>query len=441
MRHKILVILAAVLLAFPTQAAGADGPTEYTGTVRGVPFLVEVPAGWNGTLLLFSHEHEESTVPLGDSDTFHPQVGAWLLAHGYALAGTNYANLTWTSSEMVHDQLALLDWFSRHVGRPRHTVAWGISIGAQVTAVLTQRHPARFDGALPMCGEMAGPISWYNGLLDIGFAIRTLLDPSLEVAHIADPTANQQRADAAVRAALNTPAGRARLALANAFDDVPGWVDSLADRPTDPDEQATEQGYYDLFQLGSYIFGPERADLEQQLGGNPAWNVGIDYRHQLARSTQAELVRTIYARAGLSLSADLAKLQNAPRIAPDPGATTELAGQGGFSGPGPMPTLTLHSIGDGTAPTPTERTYGAWRQLYVNRANHCLFTAAEELTALRTLLQRVRTGHWPATDPASLNSVANSYDETYRTMTSYYSGPPRAVPAAFVSYRPARWLR
>jgi hypothetical protein len=49
-----------------------------------------------------------------------------------------------------------------------------------ISAGLVQRHPRRFDGALPFCGLLGGAVGLWNQNLDLQYAIKTLLaaDPN-----------------------------------------------------------------------------------------------------------------------------------------------------------------------------------------------------------------------------------------------------------------------
>lgn len=456
-RLAAAVVAAAALVATVAAPASAEPrPRVITGIAAGAPFTVDLPAHWNGTLLLWSHWYAVpgQPAPPPNFDDDHPELKAWLLDHGYALAGSQFPMALWTTREMVTDQLAVLDWFTANVGRPRRTIAWGKSLGGQVTAVLAERHPDRIDAALPMCGNVAGAVGPLNAMLDASFALATLQwpDQPVRLVHLTDPAANQDLANGLLRAAVNTPDGMARIALASAFAGIPGWEDTLGPRPTDPADQAVHQ-YLDLrYQIGPFLFGAARAQAESILGGNPSWNTGVDYAAQLARSPRRAQVEELYRRAGLDLGADLGRLAAAPRIAPDLPAVAGMARDSTVLGLVSVPTLTLHSTGDGTDPASAERWYadaaaalhrsGNLRQAFVDRANHCFFTAAEELAALRALTTRLDTGRWGDTGAAALNAVADSYGPEYRSMWSYYSEGTAAVAGGFsASTRPDRMPR
>ena len=49
-----------------------------------------------------------------------------------------------------------------------------------------------------MCGVLSGGVATWNTALDGAFAFQKLIDPSVQVVNIANPTANLQGAEAAV---------------------------------------------------------------------------------------------------------------------------------------------------------------------------------------------------------------------------------------------------
>ena len=194
-----------------------------------------------------------------------------------------------------------------------------------------------------------------------------------------------------------------------------------------------------------------RAELEARAGGNPSWNTGVDYYRQLARSADLREVVGLYRAAGLSLRGDLARLENAPRVAADPSAVAYLAQNISFSGHLSVPVLTMHTTGDGLVIPENEQAYARvvrragdsrlLRQVFVSRAGHCAFTPAETITAVQTLLQRLATGRWDdeALEPGSLNAAAAGLGPAENVFQS--GSQMVATLPAFVAFRPDRYLR
>ena len=82
-----------------------------------------------------------------------------------------------------------------------------------------------------MCGVLSGGVATWNTALDAAFAFQQLVDPSVQVVNITNPTANLTGAETAAATAQQTPQGRARLALAAALGDTPGWFTPLSAEP------------------------------------------------------------------------------------------------------------------------------------------------------------------------------------------------------------------
>jgi pimeloyl-ACP methyl ester carboxylesterase len=351
----------------------------------------------------------------------------------------------------LRDQIALLDLFVRRAGRPQRTIAWGQSLGGLVTAGLVQRYPQRFVGAVPMCGILAGGIGLWNEGLDSAFAFKTLLAPQapLSLVHITNPQANALLAARMLAGAQRSAQGRARLALVAALADIPGWYDPMVSVPADP---ATQEQSQVLWEQGiDFSFGfAFRAALEQLVGGNPSWNTDVDYRKQLAQSIDRAEVRALYAQAGLSLDADLATLQRAPRIAADPSAVAYLSRNIIFDGRISVPTVTMHTTGDGIIPVQDEQAYASvvraagsgrlLRQIFVQRAGHCAFTPAEKITAIQTLVGRLDNGRWPNASPGTLDAEAAGLGSAANVLPISQNSAVPSAPA-FVRYQPGPFLR
>jgi hypothetical protein len=458
-----LAATAATLWAAPAGAQPTAGPvgdpTVYTGTIDGAAYRVEVPARWNGDLLLYSHGYrapgvDNSATVAPSSPDLSDALQVALLERGYALAGSGYRSTGWAIQDALDDQVRLLDWFAAQVGRPRRTYAWGNSMGGLTSVLLAERNPRRFSGVLALCGDVAGPVAEYNSRLDLAYAIKTLLAPGsdLQIARIGDGDANKAKFDLVIGQALRAgPAGQARLALANALADIPGWFDAHAAPPTSVADQILAQYVYDAYVIGAGIWGSGRAELERRAGGNPSWNVGVDYRQVFGRSSQRALVEQAYQAAGLDLDADLATLNAGSRISPDPPAVAYLAQYGTPLGLTHAPVATMHTTGDGGVPVEHEREYGDrvrrvagsdnLRQVYVARGFHCAFSPAEVLATLDALVRRGTTGSWGDTSPTAMNAAAGAYPAAARQVWSWWDDSWAPMAPGFVAFHPNRLPR
>ncbi|GAB2713400.1 alpha/beta hydrolase family protein [Streptomyces bullii] len=440
-RLALLTVTLCATTVAPARAATAD--THLEGRLpSGAAFVMDVPASWNGTVLLYSHGYTPAGSPNPAQNT--PSSGAReaLLAEGYALIGSSYATTGWAVTEAVPDQLATLETFTQRFGAARRTLAWGTSYGGFVTTVLAERHAGRFDGSLSLCGLVQGGVANWNSTLDPVFALKTLLAPDSGV-RLTGFTDQAEAADAAdtlttrVDAAQRTPEGRARIALAAALHGIPGHNDASQPEPGPTDWDTRQANQYaalkGLLQFPAFRW---RQEAESRAGGNPSWNTGVDHPALLARSPLHKEVTELYKKAGLSLRADLAALDRAPRVTADPGAVRWMRRTSVLTGRLSDPQLTVHTTGDALIPVQAQSAYRRaaaaagsgplLSQAYVDAPGHCTFTTGETLAALHTLEHRLDTGRWD-TSPGTLNSRAQKEEPTAR--------------ARYVSHRPAAYPR
>jgi pimeloyl-ACP methyl ester carboxylesterase len=446
-------LIASAGTASAAQTCGGSGSvTTLNGTLAdGATYEIQCPArGWNGTLLLYSHGYVVPGSANPAQDVGDPVTGAWLLANGYALAGSSYATTGWAIQSALSDQISTLNAFDSSYGRPSHTIAWGHSLGGIITAGLIQDYPQRFSAAMPMCGVLSGGVATWNTALDAEFAFQQLIDPKVQVVNITDGAANLAGAETAAAEAQQTPQGRARLALVSALGDTPGWYTPLSPEPAATDYAAQEANQFEWASQVTFPFVFDfRANLEADAGGNPSWNTGVSYFADLAKSADYQEVVALYKAAGLNLSADLHTLQSAPRIAPDPKAVLYLARNIAFNGHISVPVLTMHTTGDGLVVPENEQAYRSvvdragrgnlLRQVFVDRAGHCAFTPAETITAVQVLLNRLATGSWNVPSPAVMNSEATALGPDYNIYS--VNGQVEAAAPAFIQYQPDQYLR
>ncbi|HWY70472.1 MAG TPA: prolyl oligopeptidase family serine peptidase [Terriglobales bacterium] len=438
---KCFGLAAMLLLCF---VAAAQGQMIKGSLPDGATYLIEVPSPWNGILFLYSHGYVPPGSPNPAMDVGDPGTRAFMLANGFALAGSSYAHTGWAIQEALLDQIAVLDIFDASVGQPTRTIAWGHSLGGIITAGLIQQDPKRFDGALPMCGVLSGGVATWNTALDGAFAFKTLLaaNTALQVVNITpqNTLGNLGLAEVLLAQAQATPQGQARIALGAALSDTPGWFTPLSPEPAPTDFASREMNQFLWSQQVDFPFAfALRAELEARAGGNVSWNTGVDYRKQFSHSVDKEEVEALYQAAGLDLNADLDALNDAKRISANEESVEYLENNIIFNGQIHIPVLTMHTTGDGLVVVENERAYKDvvdeagnrhfLRQTFVHRAGHCTFTPAETVTAAKNLIARLDTGKWPQLDDDLLNAEASAL------------GPLNVAPPAFVDFHPALYLR
>jgi pimeloyl-ACP methyl ester carboxylesterase len=441
----VALTLGLALLCSQSMLAQPSNVTTYTGSFKdGATYIIQVPDNWNGTLVLYSHGY---VVP-GESnpayDAGDPVTGDYLLAAGYALGGSSYATTGWAVKQALPDQIEVLDTFNKKVGKkPTRTIAWGHSLGGMITAGLIQRYPDRFDGALPMCGVVAGGVGMWNIVLDSEVAFATLLGAGsgLQVVDIKHPVKNATLAETLLQNAQGNAQGQARIALTAALADVPGWYDPNSPPPPPKDYADQEANQYLWLANVDFIFAFDlRAELEGRAGGNVSWNTNVDFKKQLEKSVDYAEVQALYKSAGLDLDTDLATLNATTRIKAKPSALDYLKQNIIYNGNIQVPVLTLHTKGDGLVVNENESAYkdavdGAGngqllRQLFVHRAGHCEFTPGETIVAFEALINRLDNGAWKGLGAGELNGEANALGSTYNPL-----------PPSYFKFAPAPFLR
>jgi pimeloyl-ACP methyl ester carboxylesterase len=418
-RGRAVVAGLTAILVLLAMHASAETRVSTGALPDGTAYRIDVPDPWNGVLLIGLDYAAGAARP---SDTTLA-----LLARGYAMAGTTRLVTGWAVDQSIANQLATIDLVVKTYGKPTRTIVLGSSLGAHTGAATIQAHPDRFDGAVLMCGGLAGTVGLWNSKLDALFVAKTLLAPNdttLPVIGIPADFATTARPAwlKALAAAQETPQGRARIALAAVLAQLPTWSDPRKPQPSASDLAGLQAGLYD-----SLAGGPlptvgqamsSRNEIERRSGGNISTNAGVDYARLLAQVSGGDLVRELYRQAGIDLAADLETLRRAPRVTADPKALSWTV-SGTWDGKLAMPVLTLNGVGDNISPVSGQQAYEAavraagrqemLRQVYTNTAGHCGFSAAETVAAVETLTARLKTGQWgDTTNPYSMNALAQT---------------------------------
>ncbi|MGZ6825798.1 MAG: alpha/beta hydrolase family protein, partial [Mycobacteriales bacterium] len=137
-----------------------DGSTVTTGILHGAAYRIEVPAHWNGSLVMFAHGYAGTGTVVSVSN---PQLRRFWVDHGYAWAASSYRQNGYDVGDGVEDTHDLMTHFPglAHQRAPRTTYMTGLSMGGAITAAELERYRGQYDGAMPYCGVLGG-----NSLFD-----------------------------------------------------------------------------------------------------------------------------------------------------------------------------------------------------------------------------------------------------------------------------------
>ncbi len=142
---------------FPMQrVACADGATAGTartldGVLQGAPWRLDVPAAWNGELVMLAHGYEPKGVPRPTPMPANDATAA-LTGAGFAVAQSAYASQGWAVADAIADTERLRRQVLAQLPGLRHTWLLGFSMGGAVTLATLERTPQGYDGGVALCG-------------------------------------------------------------------------------------------------------------------------------------------------------------------------------------------------------------------------------------------------------------------------------------------------
>jgi pimeloyl-ACP methyl ester carboxylesterase len=171
-QRNIAAICLAVALGATGNAFGASGASMEkstavvaSGDLQGAPFRIDIPAHWNGSLVMLMHGYEPKGMP---REKPWPQNDATpvFLQHGYAVAASAYSSQGWAVAEALPDNERLRQYFTAAYGKPRHTYAVGVSLGGLEALASLEQDGKRYDGALSLCGvNVSAPEIFAEGIM------------------------------------------------------------------------------------------------------------------------------------------------------------------------------------------------------------------------------------------------------------------------------------
>ena len=197
-------LVATVVVATPAHAA-AVGPicdgkvpvqTCQGTTSDGAPFVMMVPANFNGTVALYSHGYRYNidlpagmlpSAPAGYKVTNTPEpipggnpaIANYFLGNGMAIMGSGFSRQGWNLDAAVATNVELVAAFKKQFPTTNHVLAWGSSLGGIITQTLAEKYPTLVDAVAPMC--MADNIpAELTAAGDVLWGLKTFFDPTIK---------------------------------------------------------------------------------------------------------------------------------------------------------------------------------------------------------------------------------------------------------------------
>jgi len=376
----------------------------------GAAYRIEVPPGWNGTLVMFAHGFRGTGNVVWVDD---PQLRQYFVDHGFAWAASSYALNGYDPGDGVVDTHDLLQAFPSVTGlRARQVIMSGLSMGGEITVAEIEAYKGEFAGAMPYCGVLAG-----NDLFDyyLGANVTAAALTGTTISYPATLAAGQAYApgyQSAVQSELpalgitpNPATGGQTFTtdLTRTGSLWAGTVEQLSGG-TRPGFQSA-LGYWDGFGFAPlthipFLFGLYPGLNGGTLGfanGSVAGNEGTFYTFSDQPSTmlaQEMALNRAVLRVPVTAtsSADALSPAELPAIQGDPG----------------IPVLSIHGIGDLFVPFSMDQRYDELMVkhgqggLFVDRAirevTHCGYTANELSAGFSALVSWIATGLRPAGD-------------------------------------------
>ena len=190
------------------------GPQHVEGEIGpGAKYVIDVPADWNGDLVLWLHGYTPPNAPVA-----LPNVGLrdFLLQRGYAVAASSFSENGYVVAEGARQSHQLLGIFSANFGQPNATFLVGASLGGIIGAKMVETYGSQIDGALLVSGVVGGTRAEVDYIGDI----RVLWDyfyPGTIPGSLFDVPANISFDPQWVIGAISTPEGQQKFPLFLAF--------------------------------------------------------------------------------------------------------------------------------------------------------------------------------------------------------------------------------
>lgn len=174
-------------LALDTSTA-VSPPVDETGTLAEAPYRIDIPADWNGELVVLAHGFEPVGVPRATPWPADPATPIFTSAR-YAVAQSGYATQGWAVRDAIADSERLRAHFVQRHGQPKKTWMVGFSMGGGIAIASLEQQAAYYDGALSLCGANLPGDVLANDLFTSLVAFDALFPPREGAHRLSDPAA------------------------------------------------------------------------------------------------------------------------------------------------------------------------------------------------------------------------------------------------------------
>ena len=413
----------APMAALPLDVVNMASSNRWAGVLKGAAYMVEVPANWNGKLVMFAHGYAGTGPALSVAP---PAIRRHLIQSGYAWAASSYSTNYYDVRAGVEDTNSLALAFNaiaaqngRPLAAPVRTYITGRSMGGHIAAAAVERetlatavNKVSYHAALPMCGVMADT-ELFNRFAGMQVAAQALAGvPGHPFAKWADV---QAQVSSSLFTSFPTAASPTLPIITTAMG---AQFASVVKNLTGGERPMFAQGFE---YGGSYRFA------YNGFGGDGTIN-GILTQNTLDTQALRYMIDGDPA-ATSALNAAAQKITAQPeanRLRRD-GLRWIPAVNGEFK----VPVLSIHTLGDMYVPFAMQQSYSKrasdkGSKLLVQRAQrgaaHCDFTVAEQVESFEALVKWEQGGTKPAGDDVLTAAVvaAPNYGCTF---TNNATGP------------------
>ncbi len=378
---------------------------RWAGVLNGAGYQIEVPATWNGKLVMWAHGYAGTGANLQANSI--PIMRRYLLDNGYAWASSSYTKNYYDVRVGVEDTNALALNFNaiasargRTLATPTKYFISGISMGGHITSAAIEAEAAsyannkvKYSGAVPMCG-VVGDTELFNYFAGYQVSMQQLAGFPIT----SFPTTDFAILAPVIRSALWTtfPTSSAVVGVTNAQGDKLKNIMSYLSGGPRP-----------FFNEG-FANSSNQGNLFASLGGDGTIS-GILTKNVLDTTA---LFYKVDASSSTTTALDTSFNNSAFKITPAADAN-RLRSDGLrwiplTSGDISVPVVTIHTLGDLFVPFKMEQVYrqrtvakgtDKWLvQRAIRDVGHCAFTAAEGTAAFDAMIQWEAGGPKPAGD-------------------------------------------